>query len=159
MLPNKRVDWPAVRNEFYQVDQRLNDFIRQRELPYTATMRMAGKQKWLKQRRMIQEHAAMKTRGEHAIRLAGDWDRQERLWDELETICEEFIAIARKAKSVSEVKAMAEVLERALKNKKLLKGEPTEISATKNYHAHLVRFLEEDAKRDGPDGAATSKAA
>lgn len=120
-------------------------------------MRMAGKQKWIKQRKLIQEHAALKTRGEQATRLAGDWDRQERVWDDLEAVVSEFIAVMRSAvsrnfdkESLDRLRLAAEVMEKAHKNRRLLRGEPTEIAGSQNYHIHVVKALEELKKDDDP---------
>lgn len=151
--PDVKHDWDQLFNEWVSSGQSLSAFQQARGIARTYFFRRTARLGWAERARELRSKAREKTDAALADHLAARWRRQSALWETIEDQCEVLLkrSLKKKAPAIdrmnpAQLAALANALERALKARRLISGEATEISEAKggeNLHLQVVRFLAE----------------
>lgn len=138
---NRRHDWDALRLEWLAGTDTMSAFRDKKGISRSLFLRMTKKHKWKEAREKLRAKVIAKGQEKVEGIVAKRWEQQMRLWGDVESQVQSLLS-KKKGLKASDVAALSVALERALKSQRLIRGESTENTVSKNYHAVMVDMVE-----------------
>lgn len=148
--PPRDHDWDALKVEWLQGDDTLNEFRIKKDIDRAFFYRMVSAQGWKEEREAIRKKALEKAENKITAELAKRWVRYGKVNDDLLAIAQRIVDDTKDEEGniqqpiePIELKHLADTVETTLKSHRLLHGEPTEIHKTEtpNIHVQVVQVI------------------
>jgi len=169
----RNLDWEKLKLEWLASDLTLNAFRKMKEIRESNFYKEINEKDWRGQKERLQKKTETAIENKIVEQKVKGWEMQIKLWKSLEVRVaillkkafdnEHLVKIPRDS---SEFANLANILERCLKNQKLIYNEPTDIVDGGNIQVALVQFiknafaakvlpptLEQQGSKDGQSGA------
>lgn len=142
-----KTDWDGLRTEFLASDESLNQFLLRKNLTRAIYLK-AKKGHWVASRERLRAKSALVAEGHILGAMTARWETYLKLWTEVKSRASELL----KDKTIitpSNLRALSQAIDLALRSEKMIVGEPTETHLNVNLHSVIVGELSKMADKKG----------